>query len=64
MDTEVDEPVMTQRVGNFEFRIATEMREPTRQEADELRARRSEALTRWLLSQWQREDQRRVAERN
>lgn len=66
MQAVVDEPVTTRRVGKFEFRIVTDEGEPTPtpEAVAELRARRTEAITRWLLAQWQREQQRSIAERN
>ena len=64
MEAVVDEPVTTHRVGKFEFRIVADEGEPPLEEVERLRARRTEAITRWLLSQWQREQQRLMAERN
>lgn len=64
MQAVVDEPVTMHRVGKFEFRIVTDEGEPTPEEVAELRTRRTQAITRWLLAQWQREQQRSMAERN
>lgn len=64
MQAVVDEPVTTHRVGKFEFRIVTDEGEPGPDEVAELRAQRTQAITRWLMAQWQREQQRRIAERN
>ncbi len=50
MQAVVDEPVMTHRVGKFEFRIVTDEGDPTLDEVAELRAQRTEAITRWLLA--------------
>lgn len=63
MEAVVDDPVTTHRVGKFEFQIVTDEGEPPPQEVECLRAQRVEAITRWLLAQWQREQQR-MAERN
>ncbi len=54
----------THRVGRFEFRIMAEGGEPTPAEIEQRRARRVEAIAKWLRSQWEREQQRRMAERN
>lgn len=66
MEAVLDEPVTTHRVGKFEFRIVTDEGDPPPppEEVAELRARRTQAITRWLLAQWQREQQSRIAERN
>ena len=53
------EPVATHRIGRFEFKVVAG--EPT---ADGEPQRRSEAITAWLLAEWQREQMRRMAERN
>lgn len=60
----MDKPVVTHRVGKFEFHIVTDEREPSPEEVAELRTQRTQAITRWLLVRWQREQQRRIAERN
>ena len=56
---------ITQRIGKFDFSVA--VCEPT-PEAGDLPARRQEALTAWLLAQWDREREGEslaaVAERN
>ena len=44
--------VTTQRVGKFEFSVA--VCEPE-SEVEDLQSRRQQALTAWLLSQWDRE---------
>lgn len=64
MQAVMDKPVTTHRVGKFEFRIVTDGGEPGPEEVAELRTQRTQAITRWLLAQWQREQQRRIAERN
>lgn len=64
MEAVLDEPVTTHRVGKFEFRLVTDEGDPSPDKVADLRARRTEAITRWLLAQWQREQQRRIAERN
>jgi hypothetical protein len=64
MEAVVDMPVPTRQVGRFEFRIVTDEGDPSPDEVAALRARRTETITRWLLAQWQREQQRRIAERN
>lgn len=63
MEAVVDRLAQTHRVGKFEFRIVVGEGELSPDEVAEHRARRTEALTRWLLEQWQREQQR-IAERN
>lgn len=50
-----------ERVGNIEMRVRFGERSP---ESDERWQRRSEALAAWLIEQWQREQRRRMAERN
>lgn len=50
-----------ERVGNIEMRLRVGQPRP---DSDERWHRRSEALAAWLLEQWQREQRRRLAERN
>jgi len=64
MQAVMDKPVTTHRVGKFEFHIAADEGEPSPKEVAELRTQRTQAITRWLLVRWQREQQRRIAERN
>ncbi len=63
MEVVVDRSAQARRVGKFEFSIVVGEGEPSPDEVAEHRARRTEALTRWLLAQWQRE-QHKVAQRN
>lgn len=48
------------RVGKFEF----EVRPVEDTDGGDRWQRRSDALTRWLLAEWQREQRRQMAERN
>jgi len=64
MEAVVDRLEQTDRVGTFAFRVVIGESASGLDEVAEQRARRTEALTRWLLAQWQREQQRRIAERN
>ncbi|HOI66712.1 MAG TPA: hypothetical protein PLD03_08905 [Thiomonas arsenitoxydans] len=64
MQAVMDKPITTHRVGKFEFHIVTDEGEPSPEEIAELRAQRTQAITRWLLARWQRERQRRIAEGN
>ena len=63
MEAVVDTLELTNRVGTFAFRVVADERKLTLDEFEYLRARRAEAIGKWLLDQWQRE-QRRIAERN
>lgn len=60
METVVDRPVPTHRVGKYEFRVVADEADLPPAEIERMRARRVEALTRWLTAQWQRH----LAERN
>jgi len=51
----------THRVGRFEFEVVADERTP---EVEQRWARRSEAITKWLLAEWEREQRRRMAENN
>ncbi len=62
MQSVVDRP--THRVGRFDFRIVPDEGGSTPVEIEQTRAKRVEAIARWLRSQWEREQQRRIAERN
>ncbi len=53
----------THRIGKFTFNVATAPDEEQGQR-DERWAQRTDALTAWLLAQWQREQRRQAAERN
>lgn len=57
MEAVVDKSAQTHRVGKFEFSIVVGEGELSPHEVAEHRARRTEALARWLLAQWQREHQ-------
>ncbi len=54
------EAVPTHRVGKFEF----EVRAAEADDGDDRWSHRSDALTRWLLAEWEREQRRQMAERN
>lgn len=60
MNAVLDKP-QTHRVGRIKFEVVAADRTP---EADERWSRRSEAITAWLLAEWEREQGRRMAERN
>jgi len=57
----VAEKPQTHRVGKIEFQVVTGDRTP---EVEERWSRRSEAIAAWLLAEWEREQRRRMAERN
>jgi hypothetical protein len=55
MTATLEQTEATERVGKFEFRIVTDDRELDAGEVDDLRARRTQAITNWLLAEWRRE---------
>jgi hypothetical protein len=61
MQTARERQRSTHRVGRFEFEIVADDRTPA---VEHRWARRSEAITRWLRAEWEREQHRRMAERN
>ncbi|HRX83503.1 MAG TPA: hypothetical protein P5572_00630 [Phycisphaerae bacterium] len=63
MEVVVDGRAQTDRVGAFAFRVVFDKGELTPDQVEHLRAQRAEAISKWLLDQWQRE-QRRIAESN
>lgn len=62
MKAVAEKPATTHRVGKYEFTIDAD--ECGDHDVKQLRAQRQRALTAWLLAEWQREQQRRIAERN
>ncbi|MEX0654660.1 MAG: hypothetical protein WD534_12655 [Phycisphaeraceae bacterium] len=52
----------THRVGKFEFTIVAD--EGGDEDVQQQRSQRRRAITAWLLAEWQREQRRRMAERN
>jgi len=59
--TATTEKPQTHRVGKIEFHVVAGER--TR-EVEERWSRRSEVIAAWLLAEWEREQRRRMAERN
>lgn len=60
MNTVLDKP-QTHRVGRIEFEVVATDRTA---DGEERWSRRSEAITAWLLAEWEREQRRRMAEMN
>lgn len=57
-----EKPDVAHRVGKYEFTIVAD--ESGDEDVEQQRAQRRRAITAWLLAEWQREQRRRMAERN
>lgn len=62
MKAVTEKPGTSHRVGKYEFTVVAD--EGGDEDLEQQRSQRRRALTNWLLAEWQREQRRRLAERN